>query len=101
MKHAIKPRFVTFTLAVFAVLAAPTLWAAPKTASAAEPTPCSYIDTVLDCYSSFATANKPEYNVSRYNETYKNLTYRNDYALTGTTCLWTSVGFGPSGRPGM
>ncbi|WP_293815274.1 hypothetical protein [uncultured Parolsenella sp.] len=73
----------------------------PTKAQAREIAPCSLIDTVLDCYSSFSTANNPEKNIAQYDETYRNLTYRNGYSLKGTTCLWTSAGIGPNNFPGF
>ncbi len=73
---------------------------APTKAQAQEVAPYSLIDTVLDCYSSFSTANYPQYNVAQYDKTYKNLTYRNGYSLKSTSCLWTSAGIGPNGYPG-
>ncbi len=93
-----RSRIVTLFFALIFSLAALTSF--PTLSKAQEIAPCSLIDTVLDCYSSFSTANYPQHNVARYNKTYKNLTYRKGYSLKSTSCLWTSVGVGPNGYPG-
>lgn len=99
-KHSASLRLTSFVLAVAIAASACALTCVPSTAAAQGPIPCSMIETVLDCYSSFSTANYPDKNVNKYDMTYRNLTFRKSYALTGTTCLWTTVGVGPTGVPG-
>ena len=99
-EQSLQFRLAALVVAVFVAVSALAVYASPTTAEAYDAVPCSYIDTVLDCYTSFSAANNPEYNVAQYNKTYKNLTYRNGYSLTGTSCLWTTVGYGPNGKPG-
>lgn len=96
-----KSQVLAIMLAIAIALTALTSFSAPKEAEAQEIAPCSLYDTVLDCYSSFSTANYPKYNVAQYNRTYKNLSYRKGYTLTRTECLWSSAGVGPNGYPGI
>lgn len=99
-EQSLQFRLAALVLAAFVALSALAICASPTTAEADDAVPCAYIDTVLDCYTSFTTANNPEYNIAQYNQTYKNISYRNGYSLTGTSCLWTTVGVGPNGKPG-
>lgn len=99
-RTARKSRFLAIALAAAITATSLTAAAMPTEAKAQEAAPCSLLDTVLDCYSSFSTANYPKYNVAQYNKTYKNLSYRKGYSLTRTECLWSSAGIGPNGYPG-
>lgn len=53
---------------------------------------------VLDTYKSFTTANYPQYNVEKYDQTYRLLTFQNSYSLTGVSPIYTEMGFSPQGN---
>lgn len=88
---------------IAALMIAPSLLTATPAVARSRPIVAPYllVDDVLDTYSAFASANDSSHNVSRYNETYKSLSYRRGYNLKGTEVLWSAAGFSPKdGYPG-